>query len=52
MSYLITSDYKKQIQSDNLSQITGNDTSILNSAELTAIEETQSYLVQKYDLSN
>ncbi|MDQ2718225.1 MAG: DUF1320 domain-containing protein [Bacteroidota bacterium] len=50
--YLIQSDYKKQIQSDNLNQIIGSDTSILHSAELTAIEEVQSYLVQKYDLIN
>lgn len=52
MSYLITKDFSKQIQTDNLNQIIGNDTSILNSAELTAIEEVQSYLVQKYDLAN
>src|SRR5690348_17044970 len=52
MSFLIASDYKKQIQSDNLNQIIGSDTSILSSAELTAKEEITSYLIQKYDLSN
>jgi hypothetical protein len=52
MPFLIASDYKKQIQSDNLNQIVGSGTSILSSAELTAIEEITSYLIQKYDLTN
>jgi hypothetical protein len=52
MSFLISADYKKSIQSDNLNQIIGNDTSILSAAELTAIEEIRSYLIQKYDLTN
>jgi len=51
MSYLTPRDYNKSIQADNLTQIIGGDTSILAAAELTAIEEATSYLVQKYDLS-
>jgi hypothetical protein len=49
--YLIPSDFKKTIQTDNLNQIIGSDTSILSAAELTAMEEVSSYLVQKYNLS-
>lgn len=49
--YLITSDFKKQIQSDNLQQIIGGDLTILSAAEFAAIEEATSYLIQKYDLS-
>lgn len=49
--YLIPQDYKKQIQTDNLNQVIAGDTSILQAAELTAIEEASSYLKQKYDLS-
>lgn len=52
MLFLISTDYKKQIQSDNLNQVIGNDTTILSAAELTAIEEITSYLIQKYDLTN
>jgi len=52
MPYLISADYKKQIQVDNLNQIIGNDSSVLNATELTAIEEAKSYLVQKYDFAN
>jgi len=51
MSYLIQRDYAKQIQSENLSQVIGSDTGILDMAQLTAIEEAKSYLVQKYDVS-
>ena len=51
MAYLMSKDLNKQIQSENLSQIIGGDTSVLTAAELTAIAEAQSYLVQKYDLS-
>jgi phage gp36-like protein len=51
MSYLIASDYNKQIQADNLNQITGSDASILSSAELAAQEEVTSYLTQRYDLA-
>lgn len=49
--YLIPSDFKKAIQTDNLSQIIGSDSTILAAAELTAVEEVSSYLVQKYDLT-
>jgi hypothetical protein len=49
MSYLILSDYKKQIQTLNLSQITGGDDTILNQWAQTAQEKCISYLVQKYD---
>jgi len=51
MAFLLSSDYKKQIQSDNLAQIIGNDSSIQTAAELTAIEEVESYLIQKYDVA-
>lgn len=51
MSYLIPADYKKQIQTDNLNQVIGSDTSIQAAAELAAQEEITSYLTQKYDLS-
>lgn len=49
MSYLIPRDYAKQIQAENLSQIIGSDDGVLSMAELTAVEEAKSYLVQKYD---
>lgn len=52
MPFLIAKDFAKQIQSDNLSQVTGGDTSISLAAQLTAIEEVTSFLVQKYDLTN
>jgi hypothetical protein len=51
MSYLIPRDFNKIIQQDNLNQVIGSDTSVLFSAELTAIAEAKSYLVQKYDTS-
>jgi len=51
MSYLIFSDYKKQIQTDNLNQVIGNDLTVLATAELQAIEEAYGYLAQKYDTS-
>jgi phage gp36-like protein len=51
MSYLIASDYNKQIQTDNLMQVIGSDASVLASAELAAQEEITSYLTQKYDLA-
>lgn len=49
MPYLIFSDYKKQIQTDNLLQVIGNDLTVLQTAELQAIEEAYGYLAQKYD---
>lgn len=51
MSYLIPSDYKKQIQAGNLAQVIRSDRTIQDAAEQTAIEEASSYLVQKYDLA-
>lgn len=51
MPYLIAKDLNKQIQSENLSQIIGGDSSILSASELTAIEEANSYLVQRFDTS-
>lgn len=51
MSYLIQQDYKKLIQVDNLSQIIGQDYSLLTYAEQSATEELTSYLRQKYDVS-
>lgn len=51
MPFLIAKDFAKQIQSDNLSQVSG-DPSNIASAQLTAIEEVTSYLIQKYDLTN
>jgi hypothetical protein len=52
MGYLIFSDYKKQIQTDNLNQIIGNDLAVLQTAELQAVEEAKAYLVQKYDVAD
>lgn len=49
MAYLIFSDYKKQVQTDNLNQIIGQDLAVLQTAELQAIEEAYGYLSQKYD---
>jgi hypothetical protein len=48
LAYLINSDFKKLIQSENLSQVIGNDQSILLSMALTAVAECTSYLVQRY----
>lgn len=51
MQYLIAADFKKLIQTDNLNQIIGGDSSLLSSAILSAVSELTSYLVQKYDCS-
>jgi hypothetical protein len=48
MSYLIASDFKKLIQSDNLTQIIGGDTTILTAIQQAAQSEAVSYLTQKY----
>lgn len=48
MSYLAPGDYRKTIQADNLNQVIGSMQSVLSDAEDTAVEEVQSYLVQKY----
>ena len=50
-SFLYYGDYAKQIQSDNLSQITGGNLTILADAQSAAVEECMSYLRQKYDVS-
>lgn len=51
MSYLIYSDYKRQIQSDNLQQIISSDLTVLSAAERAAMAEVESYLRQKYDIA-
>ena len=51
MAYLRSRDYDKQIQADNLAQITSSDLGVKLLAEATAEEECSSYLVQKYDIS-
>jgi hypothetical protein len=51
MGYLVITDYKKIIQTDNLNQILGSDYSLLTSIESMAESELKSYLVQKYDTS-
>lgn len=52
MAFLVPSDYRKQIQALNLSQISGENTGNITACELTAIEEMKSYLSQKYDISD
>jgi hypothetical protein len=51
MGYILQSDYLKQIQPALLGQVTGNDPSVLSSAEAAAVAEIQGYLSQKYDTS-
>lgn len=51
MAYLILADFKKLIQSDNLSQIIGSDYTILDQVKAAAQTEIISYLIQKYDCS-
>lgn len=51
MAYLLFADYKKQIQTDNLLQVIGNDLNVLHTSELQAIEEAYGYLSQKYSTS-
>lgn len=48
MGYLVPADYKKTIQADNLAQVISGDPTILEDAELVAIEDARSQLVQKY----
>lgn len=50
-SFLFIGDYAKAIQSDNLTQIIGNNRTILNDTQLAAVEECASYLRQKYDVT-
>lgn len=51
MAYLILQDYKKLIQTDNLSAIIGNDYTILTQVASASQTEVISYLIQKYDCS-
>lgn len=51
-SFLFIGDYAKQIQADNLSQLIGGDSSILESIQSAAIEECRSYLESKYDTTD
>lgn len=48
MSYLIPSDYRKQIQDINLQQVIGSDNTVLLSAQLAAQAEAISYLKQRF----
>jgi len=48
MAYLIAADFKKLIQTDNLNQIIGGDTTILTAIQQAAQSEAVSYLAQKY----
>jgi len=52
MAYILTTDLKRLIQSDNLNQIIGNDTEILSTAIAVAETEVKSYLVQKYIIAD
>lgn len=51
MAYLILSDFKKLIQTDNLAAIIGSDYTILDQIKESAQSEVVSYLTQKYDTS-
>lgn len=51
MAYIIQPDYKKLIQTDNLSAIIGADYSLLDQVNSAAQTEVTSYLTQKYDCS-
>lgn len=48
MAYLTPADYKVSIQADNLNQVIGSDPTILQQAEIRAIEKANTLLVQKY----
>ena len=48
MSYLLLADYAKQIQADNLNQITSSNPAVRLAAEKVATEEIVSRLIQKY----
>lgn len=52
MAYLIYNDFKRLIQSDNLSQIIGANYSLLDAEINVAVAEAKSYLRQKYDVAN
>lgn len=48
-SFIYIGDIYRQMQSDNLAQLTGNSTSILDGVIMASIEEAKSYLKGKYD---
>lgn len=52
MGYLMPGDYAKQIQADNLLQVTGQNPLILVDAEALAVEDARSGLVQKYEVDD
>lgn len=52
MAYIIPTDLKRLIQSDNLAQIIGNDTSIRDTAIAVAEAEIKAYLIQKYIIAD
>ena len=51
MSYLITPDLKRLIQTDHLTQIIGTDQAVLNAAIEVSLTEAKSYLSAKYDVA-
>ena len=51
-SFIFLADYDKHIQADNLTQVIGNKTDVLNGVQMIAVEECKSYLRAKYDISN
>lgn len=50
MAYLNTDDYLLHIQDVNMQQIINSNEAIRESANLLAISEARSYLIQKYDI--
>src|SRR5579862_3464389 len=50
MSFLLLTDYNKQITSDNLNQVTDSTPQYRIDAEAAAIAEVRSYLVQRYNV--
>jgi hypothetical protein len=50
-TFIFIGDYNRQIQSDNLQQIIGNNQTTLEAIQLAAVEECISFLKQKYDTS-
>lgn len=49
--FIIRSDYQSQIRTEILSVITGGDESVLEAAELAAIDELKSYINDRYDVA-
>jgi len=50
-SFIFIGDYIKQIQTDNLQQVIGNNQTVLDGIQLAAVEECKSFLKNKYDIS-